>query len=146
MRNLADMVRGFAAETRVSGGPGLAQVGARPLGTLSGAPPRVNFRTYMVIPGSSVGVNGVGPTLVVAADAASRLVIFMAPLIGFSVFIGPAGVRTDPGASGIALLPALPYEVVIPGGQEIYAVTDAPTYIPLRVQEAPLLIGDRERG
>jgi hypothetical protein len=105
----------------------------------------MQLRTYLVIPSSQVGVNGVGPTLVVSPDRASRLVIFTAPLVGFSIFIGPAGVRTDPGGSGMALVPSLPYECVIPGGQEIYALTDSPIAIPLRVQEAPLLIGDRER-
>lgn len=120
------------------------QIGTEPLGNLTGAPPWVTFRTYQVTPESALAQNQ-GPTLVVPADRASRLVSFTAPLVGFLIYIGDAGVRANPGGSGLALPPGQIYQIPIPGNQTIYAITNAPVYLPLAVQIGPLLIGDRER-
>lgn len=120
------------------------QIGTAPLGISTGAPPWVRFRTYLVTPNAAIAQNS-GPTLVVPGDRASRLVSFTAPLVGFSIFVGDSGVRADPGGSGLALPPGLTYQIPIPGNQEIYAVTDSPVFLPLRVQIGPLLVGDRER-
>lgn len=120
------------------------QVGTEPLGNLTGAPPWVAFRTYQIVPATALAANQ-GPTLVVAADRASRLVTFTAPNVGFLIYIGDAGVRPTPGGSGLALPPGQVYQIPIPGNQTIYAITDSPVYLPLTVQVGPLLIGDRER-
>lgn len=121
-----------------------SQVGSEPLGNLTGAPPWVSFRTYQIIPESGLVANQ-GPTLVVPADRASRLITFTAPAVGFSIFIGDAGVRGNPGVSGLALPAGIAYQIPIPGNQTVYAITDAPVFLTLRVQIGPLLIGDRER-
>jgi hypothetical protein len=130
----------------ISAQPGVpSQVGAEPLGARTGAPPWTRFRSYQIIPSAAVGVGGQQPTMVVEPDVASREIVFIAPFVGFSIFIGDAGVSTNPGSNGLALPPGLPYSLLIPGFQHIYAVTDAPVYLVLRVQTAALLIGDRER-
>jgi len=130
---------GAGGETfAVSPGPGLAQVGAEALGSLTGAPPRSTFNTLQVSP----RVNGRPPVLVVDAARASRVAVLTAPLVGFVIWVGDSGVQVG---QGIPLPPGLPYDIVIPGLQEIFAITDAPTILPLRIQVSPLLIGDRER-
>jgi hypothetical protein len=121
----------------VAPGPGLAAPGAEVLGSETGAPPRSTFKEYAVKP---FGLPP--PSRVVDASRASRVATFTAPAVGFTIFIGDAGVQ--PG-QGTRLPPGLPYDIVIPGFQEIFAVTDAPVFLQLQVQVAPLLIGDRER-
>jgi hypothetical protein len=132
-------------EYPIAGGPGLAQVGARPLGAETGAPPWARFRTYQVIPTTAVGVAGQQATLVVEGDKQSRFATFIAPAAAFSIFIGDAGISNNPGSNGMALPAGIPYTVELPGNQTVYAVTDAPVFLPLRVNIAPVLIGDRER-
>lgn len=128
-----------AAATTPKGATG--QVNSIPLGALTGAPPPTQLRHYDVMPASSIGINGQTPTLVALGDLASRVVTFTAPLCGFSIYIGGSGVRTV----DFRLPGGLPYDIVTPGGQEWYAVTDAPIFLPLQVQIAALLIGDRQR-
>lgn len=82
--------------------------------------------------------------LVVAPTRPTKLVTFTAPIVGFKIYIGGPGVRGG-GIDGMPLPPGLPYAITIPGNQPIYAITDAPTYLQLSVQIAPLLSGDRER-
>lgn len=141
-RTLEQLIgRRNVVEYPISGGPGLAQPGAQPLGSETGAPPDTRFRTVQVIPSNAANAND-GPTRIVEADRASRDVTLTAPNVGFTVWIGGSGV--SPG-NGLALVPGQPYDLIIRGNQDVYAVTDAPVYVPLQVQVAPLLIGDRER-
>lgn len=135
-----------AALAAVSPGTPHGQVGSIPLGAKTGAPPWTQFRSYQVIPASAVGVGGQQATLVVDAAAPSRAVTFIAPLVGFSIFIGDAGVSNNPGSRGYALPPGLPHEIIIPGNQSVYAVTDSPVFLTVRLQIAALLVGDRERA
>jgi hypothetical protein len=115
---------------------------SEPLGSLTGAPPRTQFYSRPVIPAASIGVNGAEPTLIVAGMAPNRVAILTAPLIGFTVYIGDAGVTPQ---NGLALTPGLNYEAVLVGLQELYAVTDAPVYVPLQIQVAAVLMAERER-
>ncbi len=117
------------------------QVNSVPLGSQTGAPPNTQLKGYQVVPYGAVG-RGQSPTLIVEADRANRVAIITAPFVGFSVYVGTAGVK--PG--DLSIPPGLPYEVILPGGQELYAVTDAPVYLPLRVQIAAVLVGERERA
>jgi hypothetical protein len=118
------------------------QANAEVLGSETGAPPPTDLFSAQVIPESALAGSGVEPTLIVPAGRASRLITLSAPFVGFSIFVGNAGVRVS---NGHALPAFLPYQIVLPGNQPLYAVTDAPTWLPLRVQIAPILIGDRER-
>jgi hypothetical protein len=152
MRSVQDML-GLAAameHDRALGNPGPALVpaglGAQPAGTfgqpntealgaLTGAPPRTTTRVIQIAPAT------VSPTMVVPPTRESRVIILIAPFVGFGIFIGDTGVKI----SDMQLPPGLPYDVVLPGFQELYAVTDAPVFLPLRIQIAAILIGDRER-
>jgi hypothetical protein len=125
-------------EVAVSPGPGLGQVGAEALGSLTGAPPHTRTTKVMVAP-----FNGNRePVRIVSATRQSRVVTLTAPAVGFGIFVG--GSDVEPGV-GVQLPPIIPYDFILPGYQELYAVTDAPVFLPLQLQIAPLLIGDRER-
>jgi hypothetical protein len=100
-----------------------------PLGTQAGAPPWAQLRQYQI--GPTV------PTRIVEADKQSRVVVLLAPITRWSIYVGNAGVKiTD-----LWIPNGLPYEILIPGNQELYAITDAPVYLTLRVQTGPILVG-----
>lgn len=106
---------------------------SQPLGENTGAPPRTKLYQVQVPPG---GVQLVGK------DKFSRDIMVTAPAVGFGVFVGPAG---RPNPLGFPLTPGVPYEIIVPGFQELWASTNSPVLIPVLVQVAPLLTGDRER-
>ncbi len=137
MRSVADILGapGFVAQETRSSGATTVQPNSEPLGALTGAPPRTIFTSIQVAPFA------VGPTLISGPERYARLVAITAPLVGFSIFVGGPGVKI----SDLALPPGLPYQIQLIGFQELYAVTDSPAYMQIRVQIAPLLIGDRER-
>lgn len=123
--------------------PQSTQVNSEPLGARTGAPPRTRLFTVQVIPFSAVG----GPTraestMITGPEPPNRVVVLTAPAIGFLIYVGDAGVSPN---GGLALPPGQQYEFVLPGGQPLYAVSNAPVYVPLAVQIAAILAGDRER-
>jgi hypothetical protein len=137
------------------GGPGLGLIpGARvtpafqptpnsePLGALTGAPVRTILRSYQIIPSSAVGARGNEATLIVPETAANRVIILLAPTVNFRIYVGDSGV--NPGI-GFALPPGQPYETILPGLQGLYAVTDAPVFLRLQVQIAPILYAEQQR-
>jgi len=127
----------------VSSNPGqTGQVNSVPLGSITGAPPWARLQKIEIIPFAAVGNRGQVPTLVAARERQNRIIIVTAPAVGFGIYIGDSGVR--PGYSFV-LPPGVAYDIIIPGGQDLYAVTDAPTYLSVQVQAAPLLVGDKER-
>ncbi|OHD23639.1 MAG: hypothetical protein A2Y38_01420 [Spirochaetes bacterium GWB1_59_5] len=115
---------------------------AEPLGALTGAPPRTKFYSRPVIPAVAVGVGGNEATQIVDGTAANRVAVLLAPDVGFTIFIGPSGVSP---ATGLALPPGQPYEAILVGLQDLYAVSNAPVWLPLQVQVAPVLMAERER-
>ena len=70
------------------------------------------------------------------------MVTLTAPHVGFAIYIGDSGVSP---ANGLALPPGRDYVVQLVGLQELYAVTDAPVYLPLQIQVSPILFAERER-
>jgi hypothetical protein len=115
-----------------------AQPFSRPLGSYTGAPPRTRFSNVLVAP-LSVGQ----ATRLVEETRENRFVTLIAPAVAATVYV-----LADAGASvamGIPLPPGLPYEVSLPGNQELYAITDAAVYLRVRVQVAAALTGDLER-
>ncbi len=127
----------------VSPGVGLTgQVNSAPLGSLTGAPPWARLNNVQIIPFTAIGASGQVATIIAPAERQNRVVIITAPAVGFSIFIGDSGVR--PGYS-FSLPAGVQYDIIIPGGQMLYAVTDAPTFLVAQVQDSPLLIGDKER-
>ena len=109
-----------------------------PLGHYTGAPPPTQLKNELVAPASQAT-----PTCIVPATTQNRFVTMVAPLVAFSIYVGDSS-----GASltqGIALPAGIPYEVSLPGNQALYAVTDAPVYLRVRIQVAAALAGDLER-
>ena len=106
---------------------------SQPLGTNTGAPPRTRIFQVQVTPG---GVRLVGP------DKQNRQVVVTPPFNAFGVVLSFTG---RPDINGFPIPPALPYEMIIPGFQEVWAATTAPVLIPVLVQVGPLLVGDLER-
>ena len=118
--------------------PSRPQPFSQPLGHNTGAPPLTLLKNELVAP------FGAGPpTCIVSATRENRFVTLLAPVIGFSIYVdGGSGVSLS---QGIALPAGLPYEISLPGNQPLYAVTDAPVYLRLRIQVAAALSGDLER-
>lgn len=115
---------------------------SEPQGALTGAPVRTIFRSYQIIPASAVGATGNEATLIVPGTAGNRVISLLAPNVNFRIFIGDSGVTP---LTGFALPPGQPYETVIPGLQDIFAVTDAPVYMRLQVQIASILFAEQQR-
>ncbi len=116
---------------------------SEPTGYITGAPVRTIFRSYQIIPASAVAnVKGAEATLIVPGTASNRLVVMRAPLVNFRIYIGDSGVTPK---TGFALPPGLPHDAVIPGLQDIYAVTDAPVYLSLQVQISMVLAAEQQR-
>jgi hypothetical protein len=143
-----DYLGGAAArDAAAQGTPPNGQIGTIPLGAYTGAPPRASFRTAQVVPFSFVQQVSQGissqATKIVDGERASRSILLTAPFVGFSIFIAEDP-TVRPG-TGLRLPPGLPYPLELPGGQALYAVTDAPVYLSLSVQVTPLMVGDRER-
>lgn len=113
-----------------------------PLGALTGAPVRTILRSYQVIPASAVGVNGNEATQIVPPTAANRLIVLLAPLVNFRIYVGESGVTPK---TGFALPAGQPYDVILPGLQGLFAVTDAPVYLQLQVQISPILAAEQQR-
>jgi hypothetical protein len=81
--------------------------------------------------------------MIVPATRENRFVTLTAPLILFSVYVnGEANFST---LSALSLPPGTAYEISLPGNQALYAVTDSPVFVSLRVQIASALAGDTER-
>lgn len=114
---------------------------SEPLGSRTGAPPRVRFYSTLVVPYAAVGAN-VEPTQIVPPTPPNRVAILTAPQVGFTIYIGDSGVTPS---NGLALTPGLNYEALLVGLQELYAVTDAPVWLSLQIQVSPVLFAERER-
>ncbi len=104
------------------------------LGAHTGAPPRTVVRAVQILPGGT-------PTQIVFQTRENRIITMTAPFVGFSIFIGDSGVQ----AADFSLPPGLPFDLPIPGFQELYAVSNAPVLLSLKLVISPMLIGDRER-
>lgn len=119
------------------------QPGGRPLGYATGAPPRTTFLQINVTP--IVNALGVAqqPTLIVPATPDNRFITITAPLVAFAVLINSAA-TFNPAAS-FTLPPGLPYELSLPGLEEIYAVTTSPVFVALQIQLAPAIAADMQR-
>ena len=116
-------------------GGAIRQPNGAPLGARTGAPVRTVIKTINIAPGTA-------PTQVVDGTRENRIIILTAPFVGFTIFVGDSGVDTT---KGYGLVSAIGHEFVLPGFQEMWAVSDSPTFLMLRVQIAPILIGDTER-
>lgn len=119
------------------------QPGGRPLGFYTGAPPRTQLTQVNVTP----NVNALGvvqqPTLIVPATTQNRFVTLSAPLLAFAILVSPEA--SFNAFSSHTLLPGVPYEISLPGNEQLFAVTTAPVFVPLQIQIAPAIASDTER-
>jgi hypothetical protein len=115
---------------------GYAQPNSQPLGSDTGAPPQTSLKTVNVPPQGQYAT-AVPPT------RENRFVTFVAPSVGFTIYIGMTeGVTAT---NGMPLPPGTPYEVSLPGMQAIYVSSNAPVHLQVTVQIAAALAGDLER-
>lgn len=114
-------------------GPGSFSPNSQPLGSTTGAPPRTKIFQIQV---NATGVQIAPP------DKFNREIIITAPDVAFGIFVGIDG---NPTAGGSPIPAGVPYEIDVPGFTSVWAATNAPVWIPIQVQIAPLLVGDRER-
>jgi hypothetical protein len=138
MRTAAQVFGDPSTPTSVAAEAPARQPFSVPLGHYTGAPPQTLLKNELVSPAS-----GATPSCIVSATRENRFVTLTAPLVGFLIYVGDSS-----GASltqGIALPPGIPYEITLPGNQALYAVTDAPVYLRVRIQVAAAISGDLER-
>jgi hypothetical protein len=119
------------------------QPGGRPLGFYTGAPPRTQLTQVNVTP----NVNALGvvqqPTLIVPGTTQNRFVTLTAPVLAFTILVSSEA-SFNPFSSHV-LPPGLPYEISLPGNEQLYAVTTAPVFVALQIQIAPAIASDTER-
>lgn len=139
LAELVELGQGVASDAsatsrRTPSGYFVTAANSQPLGARTGAPPQTRVFSLLVRD---------TPILLEGPNKQSRSIKVTAPDLPFGIFVGTeSGVR----AVGRALTPGIPYEVIVPGYQALYAITDAPgMWIPVLVQVAALLAGDRER-
>lgn len=119
------------------------QPNTQALGANTGAPPRTRLLQVLIVPiVNNLGIRQI-PTVVVPETRENRFVILTAPFTNFSIFIN--GEANFDVLSSLSLPPGLPYEISLPGNQALYAVTNSPVYLSLRVQIASAMSGDIER-
>lgn len=110
---------------------------SEPLGSETGAPPRPRYFSTSVPPVARQ------PAVVVAPETRdNRIVTLLAPLIGFTIYVGDAGVSPQ---NGYALIPGIADDFPLVGFQSLYAITDAPVFLRLQVKIFPILLAERER-
>jgi hypothetical protein len=123
--------------------PGVAPApNSQPAGARTGAPPRTKLYSRQVMPFSALGTNSNEATLIISGTPENRVSILTAPLVGFRIYIGDSGVSPQ---TGLALPPGLAYDVPLVGLQDVYAVTDAPVYLPLQILISIVLMAEQQR-
>ena len=101
--------------------PSVAPVpNAVPAGAQTGAPPRVQFFSRLVAPSSTRK-----PTLIAAGTSENRVLTVNTPAVSFLIYLGGPDVTPQ---NGMPLVPGQTTEIPVVGLQEVWAITDAPTY------------------
>jgi len=114
------------------------QPNSGPLGQYTGVPPATRLGTVSVPPA------GQQAACLVPKTRENRFVILTAPRTAFTIFI--ASTQAVGTSVGMPLPAGLPYEISLPGNQEIFATSDAPVSLTVTVQIAAALAGDLERN
>lgn len=107
---------------------------SEPMGSITGTPVRPRMYSVPLQPGGSMQI--VGPT------RENKVVLITPPNVGFMVYVGDAGVTPQ---TGMALIPGQSNELVLPGLQEVHAVTDCPVALRINIFVGPILLAERER-
>lgn len=140
----------------MAGVPGVVAAGIRaqptvapvpnnvPAGAQTGAPPRTQLYSRLVVPSVLLTTPGSGvktATPIVGATPENRVVNILPPNVNFTVFIGDAGVTP---LNGYAV-PATGVDIPLPGLQDLYAVTDAPTWLRVNIWVSIVLMAEQAR-
>lgn len=116
--------------------PGVRTVpNSLPAGSKTGSPPRTQLYSRAIPAGEIQEIVNGAPT--------NRTITLIAPVVGFSVFVGDSGVGEK---TGLKLTPGIPFYVSLVGLQNLYAVTDSPVAIPVQVQVSIVLMAEQERN
>jgi len=106
-----------------------------PEGSLTGAPVRTVLKSVPLLAGTS-------PIVIAPGTRENRVVFITPPDIGFTVFVGDAGVSAQ---TGYALPGGVTSEIPLVGFQELYAVTNAPVLVRVQIQITSILAAETER-
>ena len=148
-RSITELL-GAATAAELGGGaigtrhtPGVTPVpNSEPVGAQTGAPPHTRFFNVQVIPFAASQAKATQPSQVVQSTRENRVALLTAPFVGYTVYVGDSGVSPT---RGMALIPGTVTEIILVGGQDLYAVTDAPAYLSLQVQISIVLMAEQER-
>lgn len=120
--------------TRVTPGYSQPTPNSEPMGSITGTPVRPRMYSVPVQPGA--GMQIIGET------RENKIIQITPPDVGFTVFVGDAGVTTQ---TGMALIGGQVNELVIPGFMPIFAVHDSPVVLRINIFVGPILLAERER-
>jgi hypothetical protein len=115
-----------------------AQPNSGPLGQYTGVPPATRLGTSSVPPANRQAA------CLVPKTRENRFVVLTAPRTAFTIYIASSQAVST--SIGMPLPAGIPYEISLPGNQEIYATSNAPVYLTITVQIAAALAGDLERN
>lgn len=107
---------------------------SEPMGAETGTPVRTRWYSRPVAVGAS--------QIIVSGTRENKVALLTPPLVGFTFYVGEAGVTPD---TGMALIPGQVTEFPMPGFQELWVVHDCPVSLRLQVQITPILAAERER-
>lgn len=107
-----------------------------PAGAQTGAPPRTQLYSRLVIPAGKGQA-----TLLVPPTPENRVVAVRPPNTAFALYVGDQSVNP---ASGFAV-PTIGEDIPLPGLQGLWAVTDAPTYVRVNVYVSIVLMAEQAR-
>lgn len=127
-------VPGAFPGTRVTPGYSQPTPNSEPMGSITGTPVRPRMYSVPVQPGASMQI--------VAETRENKVVIITPPDVGFTVYVGDAGVTPQ---TGMALIGGQTNELILPGFQPVHAVTDAPVMLRINIFVGPILLAERER-
>jgi len=105
-----------------------------PEGSLTGAPVRTVLKSVPLLANVA--------TVIAPGTRENRVVFITPPDIGFTVFVGDAGVSAR---VGYALPGGTTSEIPLVGFQELYAVTNAPVLVTVQIQITSILAAETER-
>jgi hypothetical protein len=108
---------------------------SEPMGSITGTQVRTRLYSFPILAGAL-------PVMIVQGTRENKVALITPPSVGFTVYVGDAGVSP---LTGMALIPGTANEIVLGGFQEVYAVTDAPVLLRVQIQVAPILLAERER-